>query len=126
MAVLFEYKDECILDIVNNSGINDKLLDIYLKYLFPSYENKYTDTIYSDLIEYASNNNISALEIYLNKTWYKKHKSADWYDSDKSKYPVYTGYWAFDVAALVKIMSVDDNELKKCNYYPYDMVNYNR
>ena len=57
---------------------------------------------------------------YLEKKWYKEHKSAAWYNNYKSNENTYVGYWCFESAAIVKIFGVKDNS--SWPYYPYDLV----
>ncbi|GAA4207968.1 DUF1911 domain-containing protein [Pedobacter jeongneungensis] len=62
----------------------------------------------------------SAIEKYLDK-WYGMHKDDPWYNThlpDKG----YSGYWAWEVGAFVKVMGLDDSRFKDNIYYPYDMV----
>lgn len=58
------------------------------------------------------------------KKWYRKHKSAYWYDMHKSKANVYYGYWSYEIAALVKILNADDSGFRDHDYYPRDLVRY--
>jgi hypothetical protein len=56
--------------------------------------------------------------------WYTLHKTDPWYGThlkDKG----YSGYWAWEVAAVIKIMGLDDSSFKDNFYYPYDMVHWN-
>lgn len=68
------------------------------------------------------NKDIVALENYLNNDWYKKMKSAYWFDNDKNKNDVFFGYWSFETAAFVKLLGLDDTPLKDQQYYPYELV----
>ena len=63
-----------------------------------------------------------ALEDYIEK-WYNLNKNAPWYNSHLKK-NCYRGYWAWEVAAVAKIMHIDDSDLKDNPYYPYDMVHW--
>ena len=63
-----------------------------------------------------------ALEDYIEK-WYNLNKNAPWYNSHLKK-NCYRGYWAWEVAAVAKIMNIDDSDLKDNPYYPYDMVHW--
>ena len=63
-----------------------------------------------------------ALEDYIEK-WYNLNKNAPWYNSHLKK-NCYRGYWAWEVAAIAKIMNIDDSGLKDNPYYPYDMVHW--
>ena len=59
---------------------------------------------------------------FVTKDWYKNHKGQGWYDCHKSKHDTYFGYWSFETAAIVKIMSLDDSSFIDCQYYPKDLV----
>ena len=63
-----------------------------------------------------------ALNDYIEK-WYNLNKDAPWYNSHLKK-NCYRGYWAWEVAAVAKIMNIDDSNLKDNPYYPYDMVHW--
>lgn len=63
-----------------------------------------------------------ALKEYLGK-WYNLNKDAPWYNNHLKK-NCYRGYWAWEVAAVAKIMHIDDSDLKDNPYYPYDMVHW--
>lgn len=60
---------------------------------------------------------------FITKDWYKNHKGQGWYDSHKSKHDVYFGYWSFETATVVKIMTLDDSSFRDCQYYPKDLIN---
>jgi hypothetical protein len=56
--------------------------------------------------------------------WYTLHKTDPWYGThlkDKG----YSGYWAWEVAAVVKVLGLDDSNFKYNPYYPYDIVHWN-
>jgi len=63
-----------------------------------------------------------ALNEYLDK-WYNLNKNAPWHNTHLRSNG-YTGYWAWEVAAVAKIMHIDDTDLKDNPYYPYDMVHW--
>ena len=63
-----------------------------------------------------------ALKDYIEK-WYNLNKDAPWYNNHLKK-NCYRGYWAWEVAAVAKIMNIDDSYLKDNPYYPYDMVHW--
>ncbi|PTS96017.1 hypothetical protein DBR11_19980, partial [Pedobacter sp. HMWF019] len=44
------------------------------------------------------------------------------YESHKTKF--YAGYWAWELAALVKVMGLDDSSFEDNAYYPYDLVHW--
>ena len=63
-----------------------------------------------------------ALIDYIGK-WYNLNKDAPWYNNHL-KTSCYRGYWAWEVAAVAKILRIDDSDLKDNPYYPYDMVHW--
>ena len=63
-----------------------------------------------------------ALIDYIGK-WYNLNKDAPWYNNHL-KTSSYRGYWAWEVAAVAKILQIDDSDLKDNPYYPYDMVHW--
>ncbi len=63
-----------------------------------------------------------ALNRYIDK-WYSLNSNAPWYNNHLKK-NCYRGYWAWEVAAVAKIMHIDDSDLKDNPYYPYDMVHW--
>ena len=63
-----------------------------------------------------------ALIDYIGK-WYNLNKDAPWYNNHL-KTRCYRGYWAWEVAAVAKILHIDDSDLKDNPYYPYDMVHW--
>ena len=63
-----------------------------------------------------------ALKDYIEK-WYNLNKDAPWYNNHLKK-NCYRGYWAWEVAAVAKIINIDDSDLKDNPYYPYDMVHW--
>ncbi|MBC1649719.1 PoNi-like cognate immunity protein [Listeria booriae] len=64
------------------------------------------------------------LKQYLSDEWYAGHDDMGWYDSDKSKEDIYSGYWSFESGAIAKIKGLDDTDLKTIEFYPYDLVHY--
>ena len=36
----------------------------------------------------------------------------------------YRGYWCIESAVLVKVLGLDDTELRDCKYYPFDMAHF--
>jgi hypothetical protein len=58
----------------------------------------------------------AAVKEYL-EDWYRLRKQSPWYNSH-TRDRGYSGYWAWDVAAVVKIMGLDDSSFKDNPYYP--------
>ncbi|MCH4246072.1 PoNe immunity protein domain-containing protein [Acinetobacter gerneri] len=98
-------------------------------------EGKLYDLAYSplcDVIDQVKNKNdpkhaLVLLDDYL-ASWYKNHKKQSWYNShlDLESSVVYSGYWAFEAAALVYLLDLDDSRLHKYLFYPKDIVQWIR
>ena len=92
---------------------------------------KYAETLayprlYNGLYKVIQAPNAAAAKDALNKyldRWYNLNSDAPWYNSHL-KDNSYRGYWAWEVAAVAKIMHIDDSDLKNNQYYPYDMVHW--
>ncbi|MFT4094075.1 MAG: DUF1911 domain-containing protein [Niabella sp.] len=75
-----------------------------------------------DITQLPKNDVEENIKEYLDK-WYDLHKEDPWYNThlrDKG----YSGYWAWEVGAVVKRMGLDDSSFKDNPYYPYDMVHW--
>lgn len=57
-----------------------------------------------------------AVKEYL-EDWYQLRKETPWYDTH-TRDRGYSGYWAWDVAAVVKMMELDDSGFRDNPYYP--------
>ncbi|NBA87890.1 DUF1911 domain-containing protein [Emticicia sp. CRIBPO] len=63
---------------------------------------------------------------FVSKEWYRRHKQYSWHDDHKYEICIYSGYWSFETAAVVKIMGLDDSSFIDCKYYPKDLVHQER
>lgn len=64
------------------------------------------------------------VKYFVTRDWYKEHRSSGWYNEHLSPHNIYTGYWSYETAAVVKIMGLDDRSFRDCKYYPADLVHY--
>ncbi|MCL1933400.1 MAG: DUF1911 domain-containing protein [Candidatus Azobacteroides sp.] len=58
------------------------------------------------------------------ESWYEMNKHVPWYNNHLRDNG-YSGYWAWEVAAVVKLIGLDDSSFKDNQYYPYDLVHWN-
>jgi hypothetical protein len=123
-----------IIDVIKRDGAKDKLIDFLIKFKDSTWQgnsNTYIQehpykSIDSLLNETDNAKAIEKIKFYLDKKWYQGHSDAYWHDNHKNKnVNRYHGYWSFEVAAVVKILGIDDNELQNQKYYPYDAVHFN-
>lgn len=131
LGVLFDVGKD-ILDVIElmlkGSNINDWLFDFLLKgsedktiekekqLLFPEAFSTLKQAVYAE-------NAIDLLKKYLKKEWY--NKDCGCYEAHKSEQNIYYGYWSFEAGAVVKLLQVNDEELRDIQYYPYDLAHFN-
>ena len=70
---------------------------------------------------------IQYLDEYLSD-WYQMNKFELWYNShlEPAEELKYCGYWAFEVAAMVYFLDLDDSSLHRHLFYPKDIVQWIR
>ena len=130
-------KDEIekLVEVIERSNVSDKLLNYFIKHLFPEYSvtqyesykdyfdvpnsfHKVREAIDAPNLQAAA----SSLHVFLEKDWMRIHKESGWYDSHKRTNGLYFGYWSFETAAVVKITGLDDSSFRDHPYYPTDLV----
>ncbi|RKG35945.1 DUF1911 domain-containing protein [Acinetobacter rongchengensis] len=85
------------------------------------------DVIDNVLIKNNKERALEHLDAYLSD-WYQMNKHETWYNShlDLENSSAYSGYWAFEAAALVYLLDLDDSVLHKYLFYPKDIVQWAR
>lgn len=127
LCVLFNVDDD-IKDRVSKLIGEKGEIDSLIEYLYPGgsqgcFSLCYPD-VYAELWDVFCSGDIAAIKVYLQKKWYKSHRDSYWYDAHKSKERLYFGYWAFEVAALMKVLNMDAAGLEGVQYFPYDLYCY--
>lgn len=69
------------------------------------------------------NSAVQRLKKYLEKEWFKTLKEGLITNKQLEK-GRYRGYWCIESAVLVKVLGLDDTDLRDCKYYPYDMAHF--
>lgn len=137
LCVLLDVDDEkldAVKKRLKEEKINDWMFNFFLYHKEMSaaeIEGKlYWPKDYGELKELAfmdAEQRKEPFEIFVTKKWYRKQRACGWWGShnqEDSKY-LYHGYWAFEAAAIAKILNIDDCTLKDFKYYPYDLVHHN-
>ncbi|MGT2716678.1 PoNe immunity protein domain-containing protein [Streptococcus respiraculi] len=119
--------DDNIRNRIHTILLDKKTDDAFYNFLlFGEFEGRQWKFIekYKDIIEADSDSRIELVERLLSK-WYVRNKSSYWYNSHKATNRcLYFGYWALEIAALVKILDIPDDSFKDHKYYPYDLVHF--
>lgn len=123
---------EMLKKIIDRDKIEDALYDFLLSYKYP--ERKISQKMaikkpvnrIKDILHMKQNSIFEKeLAVYLDKEWLKTYKNSHIYNSHKAMdVPNYsfTGYWAFEVAAIVKIKGLDDSSFRDHKYYPSQLL----
>lgn len=119
-----------VIKVVQKMSRHDFFIDLFLSHL--TKQNFQSDAIfYPDpyeklrrIVKDDTHKTTQNLLSFLEKDYYKGMKLAYWYDAHKNKNDVYFGYWCFEVAAICKVLNVNDEILKSSEYYPYEMKHY--
>jgi hypothetical protein len=134
LAVLFDISEEkmkllnSFLDTAFNSKINNIWKpDSLIFFLVGNSEYKRTcnkpyEKLY-EITQLSIDDATNKIKTYL-EGWYGMHKKEPWYDTHLRD-SGYSGYWAWETAAVVKKMKLNDNNFKDNPYYPYDMLHWN-
>lgn len=90
------------------------------RFIFPKSHQDYRDIVSSESPK-------DELYRFAKSKWYLKQRGEPWWGSHKranGHTPVYFGYWCFEVAAVAKILGIDDTEFQNIVYYPYDLAHF--
>lgn len=84
---------------------------------------KLCDVVDNVLVKSDKKHSVELLDEYLSN-WYQMNRNEIWYNShlDLENKSSYVGYWAFEAAALVYLLDLDDSSLYKHLFYPKDIV----
>lgn len=115
-----------ITAVLKRDSVNDKLLSALIRYKDIEWEMSSANVLQQH--PYAKTEGIQTaqdIKNYLDRYWYQGHSDAAWHDTHlNKKVNCYAGYWAWEAAALVKVLNIDDSKLKNQKYYPYDAVHW--
>lgn len=135
LSIIFNIKNDKVDELINLLGkynYKDKFLDMLANYLNSEWTIR-TDKLQFrkaieplvEVIELAKSDkkkSVERLKIYLEKQWFNMKKEGLITNRDHLKEDKYRGYWCIESAALVKMLDLDDEVLKECKYYPYDLA----
>ena len=144
LAVLLDVPDDefkILVNLIDRDQIKDFLLEFIIssriKDRKPIKEESYKrylliPKLYGKLVTITNEYDLKQAEIetkkYLEKDWIKVYKNyfIDFKLSDVEKYEInsgFTGIWAFEVAAVVKLKSLDDSSFNDNRFYPDRLLN---
>ena len=127
LCVLFNADNdikEHAVKLIKESDGYDSIIECLATHAVPDGNTLKYPEVYGDMWEMICKNDTEGIRGYLQKKWYKSHSQAYWYDAHKAKEKLYFGYWAFEIAALMKVLKIDAESLKGVEYFPYGSYSY--
>lgn len=137
LAVIFDI-DRYIMrpayDLLRESNYADHIIDSFTYYIDPLFpiqtENLYEhkrSRVLSRVIELTLEEGkreeaAARLRAFLDDEWLKYQIDGVIDNTQHLTEDEYRGYWSIEAAALVKILGLDDEVLKGCKHYPYDLI----
>ena len=127
LGVLFKNKRDMFVsdlrETVSKFESSDGMLECFMNYIDDiPFQKKLSRIEYFNQL--VSGDNKEKVLLNQLEVWYQEHTEAYWYNAHNAKNNTYCGYWCFEVAALSRVFNVDDCQLKKSPYYPYDLAHY--
>lgn len=117
-----------LLDKLGEMKKRDYLADKLCAYLDPArpyhcetFRWKNTFEPLKAVFENPDDDAVGKIDEFLRKRWLIIHKGAAWYGGHNNDKKPYYGYWAYECAAVVKILGLDDTALNGQKWYPYDL-----
>jgi len=136
LGVLLDVPDDefqILVNLIKRDNIKDALYDICIKTRIKDWQ--ISDVVRplspkNKIIDIINEVDKSVCEkltkTYLEKHWFKTFKNwGGWKNTDVSDLDVnsgFVGFWAFEVAALVKIKALDDSSFRDSRFYPNRLV----
>lgn len=134
ISILLDVSDnefKILTDFIERDSINDVLYDFLISSKVKDWkvsdnlslnkpENKIKEILFIDNKTECA----TRVKKYLEKEWYKTYKYFGFYNNHKKPESMWLfyGYWAFEVAAIVKIKGIDDSSFKDNQHYPDRLV----
>lgn len=110
--------EDYILDSLIHSQYDKHPVSSTLQFPQEKYIQKLSEILKSN----SSNKTEAIIKDTLDNYFYTSENLQTSYDSHKTEF--YSGYWAWELGALVKITGFDDSSFKSHRFYPSDMVHW--
>ncbi|MEY8356764.1 PoNe immunity protein domain-containing protein [Lachnospiraceae bacterium 54-53] len=131
LAIVFDFSPDMLKHTLENPMFDDALV-LFLKGMIknkPVYSGE-VKLIYPEqyelFLEILSDSDLSAAEEkvvrFIEHQWYPLNKDMAWFDSHKNPNDVYSGYWCWLAAAIIKIKKMDKGKFVSCKYIPLDLL----
>jgi len=135
LAIIFDIdrnKMKPILDLLIKYDYQDYILDNLAHYINSDFTIRTSKMKYKKksspiakiikLSETSKEDAVSSLVNYLHNKWFSLQTDSVIDNQSHLRKDQYRGYWSIESAALVKMLGLNDDILKDCKYYPYDLL----
>lgn len=121
----------CILYNIKDFDFNllterDTLIESLIAYITEGEYSKISEIKYPDSMqEFATIINKKDQELlltYIKNKWYQSNDEMSWYNSHLNTEEVYTGYWSYLAAAIIKSFNMNKANFSTCEFIPIDLI----
>ena len=126
---------EKFIKLIREKGLKDRYIDNLINYIDEREEIKAKDILFKkrektvmEIVDLAKEGKkeeaTKLLKKYVEKQWLNMQDDQCILDKNAHLRDYYVGYWCIEAAALVKMYDLDDEILKECDYYPYELAQF--
>jgi len=126
-----------LVEIIDRLEIKDHLFEFIIRHKFPerkklrseSYEKYFiVPKAYHSLRMASMESDLDQAKKlvaqFVRKEWYNNNKSCGWSGLHLRPFPIYSGYWCYEAAAVSCIINLDESLYRDWKYYPKDLADY--
>lgn len=126
LAILFEIDYNELESFIRQIEFEDDLIGYLISAIkkekfIPRTENLMFREKYVGFVEFIKENDADKFTAYMENQWYDLNENMYWYNTHKSKYDTYMGYWCWIAAAILKIKQNPAKD-KNIMYVPKDLI----
>lgn len=126
---------EKFIKLIRKNELEDRYIDHLINYIDEKEEIKSEEILFKkrektvmeviDLVKDGKKEEATKLlKKYVTKQWLNMQDDQTVIKKNSHLKDYYVGYWCIEAAALVKIYDLDDEILKECDYYPYELAHF--
>lgn len=126
---------EKFIKLIRKNELEDRYIDHLINYIDEKEEIRSEEILFKkrektvmevvDLAKQGKKDEATKiLKKYLEKQWLNMQDDQCILDKKAHLKDIYVGYWCIEAAALVKMYDLDDEILKECDYYPYELAHF--
>ena len=123
------------IKLIREKGLKDRYIDNLINYIDEREEIKSKEILFKkrektvmEVVDLAKEGKkeeaTKLLKKYITKQWLNMQDDQCILDKNAHLRDYYVGYWCIEAAALVKMYNLDDEILKECDYYPYELAHF--